>query len=73
MKAIFPAEIDGDLLKLVHLSNAFTMAPDASPLQVGDTCTSEARIISVVNSDSGKTVKVRLSSSAQLVAQTVSS
>lgn len=59
MKAIFPESIDGDLLKLVHLSNGFKMSPGAAPLRVGDVCTSEARVVSVVNSDSGKTVKVQ--------------
>ncbi|KZS94178.1 fatty acid synthase [Sistotremastrum niveocremeum HHB9708] len=58
MQAIFPETIDGDLLKLVHLSNAFRMINGASPLAVGDVCQAEARIASVANSDSGKTVKV---------------
>lgn len=58
MKAIFPSSIDGDLLKLVHLSNGFKMSPGAGPLRAGDVCTSEARVVSVVNSDSGKSVKV---------------
>lgn len=58
MKAIFPSAIDGDLLKLVHLSNGFKMVPGATPLKAGDVCTSSARVVSVVNSDSGKTVKV---------------
>lgn len=59
MKAIFPDAIDGDLLKLVHLSNGFRMVDGASPLAVGDRCSAEARVVSVVNSDSGKTVKVK--------------
>lgn len=59
MKCIFPKEIDGDLLKLVHLSNSFKMVDDATPIKIGDMCSCEARIVSVVNSDSGKTVKVR--------------
>lgn len=58
MKAIFPKSVDGDLLKLVHLSNGFKMVEGASPLHVGDICKAEARIASVINSDSGKTVKV---------------
>lgn len=33
MKAIFPAEIDGDLLKLVHLTNDFKMIDGARTLQ----------------------------------------
>ena len=35
-KPIFPRTIDGDLLKLVHLSNGFRMVPGASPLKKGD-------------------------------------
>jgi len=59
MRAIFPTNIDGDLLKLVHLSNGFKMVAGARPLQVGDVCKSEARIASVINSDSGKAVRVK--------------
>lgn len=59
MKPIFPSSIDGDLLKLVHLSNGFRIIPDAPTLQVGDLVTSTSRIESVTNSDSGKTVAVR--------------
>ncbi|KZT01368.1 fatty acid synthase [Laetiporus sulphureus 93-53] len=59
MKAIFPASIDGDILKLVHLSNGFRMVDGASPLKAGDVCKAEARIVSVINSDAGKTVKVK--------------
>ena len=59
MKSIFPAAIDGDLLKLVHLSNSFRMIEGAKPLQVGDICRPEARIVSVTNSSEGKIVKVK--------------
>ncbi|KAG8905251.1 3-oxoacyl-[acyl-carrier-protein] synthase [Tulasnella sp. 403] len=59
MKAIFPDAIDGDLLKLVHLSNGFRILPDERPLQAGDVCNAEARIISVTNTDSGKAVRVK--------------
>jgi fatty acid synthase subunit alpha len=59
MKAIFPKEIDGDLLKLVHLSNGFRMVEGATPLKAGDVCIAKARIASVVNTDAGKAVKVR--------------
>ncbi|KAG6979977.1 Fatty acid synthase subunit beta [Fusarium oxysporum f. sp. conglutinans] len=34
-KPIFPRTIDGDLLKLVHLSNQFRMIPGAEPLKKG--------------------------------------
>ncbi|PFH52946.1 hypothetical protein AMATHDRAFT_138867 [Amanita thiersii Skay4041] len=59
MKSIFPAEIDGDLLKLVHLSNGFRMMEGANPLQAGDVCKAEARIVSVTNANEGKIVKVK--------------
>jgi fatty acid synthase subunit alpha, fungi type len=59
MKSIFPGAIDGDLLKLVHLSNSFRMVEGAKPLQVGDICRPEARIVSVINSNEGKIVKVK--------------
>ena len=56
MKFIFPAAIDGDLL---NLSNSFRMIEGAKPLQVGDICCPEARIVSVTNSSEGKIVKVK--------------
>ena len=59
MRSIFPSAIDGDLLKLVHLSNGFNMVEGAMPLQVGDVCKAEARISSIVNMDAGKVVKVK--------------
>jgi len=59
MKSIFPVAIDGNLLKLVHLSNSFQMIEGAKPLQVGDICRPEARIVSVTNSSEGKIVKVK--------------
>jgi acyl dehydratase len=59
MKPIFPSTIDGDLLKLVHLSNGFRVLPGAPTLVPGDVVTSTSRIESVTNSDSGKTVSVR--------------
>ncbi|KAF8907276.1 fatty acid synthase [Gymnopilus junonius] len=59
MKSIFPAAIDGDLLKLVHLSNGFRIVDGASPLAVGDICKAEASIISVINAPEGKIVKVK--------------
>ena len=59
MQSIFPDSVDGDLLNLVHLSNGFRMVPQAGLLQVGDVCRAEAKIVSVTNSDVGKTVKVK--------------
>ncbi|KAL8243674.1 hypothetical protein R6Q59_009932 [Mikania micrantha] len=57
-KPIFPKAIDGDLLKLVHLSNGFRMMPGAQPLKVGDKLHTSARINAVINQDSGKMVEV---------------
>jgi hypothetical protein len=59
MKSIFPASIDGDLLKLVHLTNGFKLVDGAKPLKAGDICRAEAKVVSVVNGDAGKTVKVK--------------
>jgi len=59
MKAIFPTSIDGDLLKLVHMSNGFRMVDGAVPLEAGDVCRSEAKIVSVINANEGKIVKVK--------------
>ncbi|KAF7312560.1 Fatty acid synthase subunit alpha [Mycena indigotica] len=59
MKSIFPASIDGDLLRLVHLSNGFRMLDGEKPLRAGDVCKAEAKIVSVSNTDPGKVVKVK--------------
>jgi len=57
-KPIFPRTIDGDLLKLVHLSNGFRMIPGAEPLKKGDVVSTTAEINAVINQDSGKMVEV---------------
>ena len=57
-KPIFPRVIDGDLLKLVHLSNGFRMLPGAEPLKQGDVIETTAQINAVINQDSGKMVEV---------------
>ncbi|KAF7918438.1 uncharacterized protein EAE98_009681 [Botrytis deweyae] len=57
-KPIFPRTIDGDLLKLVHLSNGFRMIPGAEPLKKGDEVETTAQINAVLNQDSGKMVEV---------------
>ncbi|SPN99679.1 probable fatty-acyl-CoA synthase, beta subunit [Cephalotrichum gorgonifer] len=57
-KPIFPSKIDGDLLKLVHLSNAFRMMPGAEPLKKGDVVNTTAQINAIINQDSGKMVEV---------------
>ena len=57
-KPIFPRSIDGDLLKLVHLSNGFRMLPGASPLKKGDVLDTTAEVNAVINQESGKMVEV---------------
>jgi len=57
-KPIFPRAIDGDLLKLVHLSNGFRMLPGAEPLKKGDVVDTTAQINAVINQESGKMVEV---------------
>lgn len=57
-KAIFPRAIDGDLLKLVHLSNGFRMIPGAEPLKAGDEVETTSQINAVINQASGKMVEV---------------
>ncbi|KAL1865422.1 hypothetical protein VTK73DRAFT_5266 [Phialemonium thermophilum] len=57
-KPIFPRTIDGDLLKLVHLSNEFRMMPGAEPLKKGDVVSTTAQINAVINQESGKMVEV---------------
>jgi fatty acid synthase subunit alpha len=59
MRSIFPTTIDGDLLKLVHLSNGFRIVNGAKPLRVRDVCYAEARIASVTNTDAGNIVKAK--------------
>jgi fatty acid synthase subunit alpha, fungi type/fatty acid synthase subunit beta, fungi type len=54
-----PRLIDGDLLKLVHLANGLRAVNSARPLKPGDVCMAEARIVSVINSDIGKPVKIK--------------
>ncbi|KAL1301772.1 hypothetical protein AAFC00_005970 [Neodothiora populina] len=57
-KPIFPRTIDGDLLKLVHLSNGFRMIPGAAPLKKGDVLDTTAEVNAVINQASGKMVEV---------------
>ena len=57
-KPIFPRTIDGDLLKLVHLSNGFRMLPGATPIKKGDVLDTSAEVNAVINQESGKLVEV---------------
>ena len=58
IKSIFPKTVDGDLLKLVHLSNGYKMVPGAAPLQKDDVVSTKADIKAVLNQPSGKLVEV---------------
>lgn len=58
IRAIFPKVIDGDILRLVHLSNGFKMFPEAEPLKKGDVVTTTASLKAVMNQASGKIVEV---------------
>jgi acyl dehydratase len=57
--AILPKEIDGDLLRLVHLSNEFRMLDQSGMLEAGDDISAEAVIDAVIISEMGKTVEVK--------------
>jgi fatty acid synthase subunit beta len=57
-KPIFPRAIDGDLLRLVHLSNGFRMIPGEAPLKKGDVLDTTAQINAIINQDAGKMVEV---------------
>ncbi|TPX31149.1 hypothetical protein SmJEL517_g05464 [Synchytrium microbalum] len=57
--AILPKEIDGDLLRLVHLSNEFRMLDQSGMIEAGDDISAEAVINAVIISDAGKTVEVK--------------
>jgi len=57
-KPIFPRKIDGDLLRLVHLSNGFRMLPGAAPFKKGDKLAASSVVNAVINTDSGKMVEV---------------
>ena len=54
----FPEFVDGDLLKLVHLSNDFKVLNPTRPFRVGDMCRSTTKILAVTDNESGKTTTV---------------
>lgn len=56
-KALICKEIDGDLLKLVHVSNSYRMIPGAKPLQENDIVRFSVSIKSCVIQDNGKMVE----------------
>jgi fatty acid synthase subunit beta, fungi type len=52
-------EIDGDLLRLVHLSIEFQLLSGSKPLQIGETVEVTSTIESIIIDDPGKVVTVR--------------
>lgn len=62
-RAIFPQQVDGDLLNLVHLSNSFRCITPASssrpPLLAGDVVQTKASLTAVINQATGKLARVR--------------
>eukprot|EP01127_Copromyxa_protea_P004216 TRINITY_DN14111_c0_g1_i1.p1 TRINITY_DN14111_c0_g1~~TRINITY_DN14111_c0_g1_i1.p1 ORF type:complete len:3881 (+),score=986.19 TRINITY_DN14111_c0_g1_i1:27-11669(+) len=58
IKCLFPSSIDGDLLNLVHLSNAVRYLDNTNPLTVGDQIESKASIQSIKWLPTGKVVEV---------------
>ena len=50
--------VDGDLLRLVHLSNKYQMLSGAKPFRAGDEVRSSAAVTAVLIQDSGKLVEV---------------
>lgn len=56
MKSVFHKKIDGDLLKLVHLSNSFSMK--SSGLKIGEVVNTKSEVTSIINTPTGKQVKV---------------
>ncbi|KAI0517884.1 fatty acid synthase beta subunit [Xylaria bambusicola] len=57
--------IDADLLRLVHLSNRFTVVPGSEPFKEGQVLRSSSEITAVVIQDSGKMVEVQATVSDQ--------
>jgi fatty acid synthase subunit alpha len=58
VSALQSKEIDGDLLRLVHLSNEFKVVSPRADLKSGETLETEATIDYVQISDTGKTIQV---------------
>ena len=57
--------IDADLLRLVHLSNSFTVVPESKPFKEGQVLQSSSEVTAVIIQDSGKMVEVRATISEQ--------
>lgn len=53
------SEVDGDLLKLVHLSNIFEVAPHVDALVIGDSVEVTSHVRSLIIDENGKHVTIR--------------
>ncbi|PIA13919.1 hypothetical protein COEREDRAFT_10860 [Coemansia reversa NRRL 1564] len=58
-KCIMSPVCDGDLTRLVHLSNGFRVVPGAQPIRPDEQLTSEAQITEVLDNASGRTLRVK--------------
>ncbi|KAB2841693.1 acyltransferase domain-containing protein, partial [bacterium] len=58
IKTIFPKSIDGNIFRLLHLSNGFRVL-DPRPFQEGDKVNTSMRILEVRNLEGGKRVTVQ--------------
>ncbi|PWY77010.1 fatty acid synthase beta subunit [Aspergillus heteromorphus CBS 117.55] len=58
IKPLVIHELDGDLLQLVHRSNAFEYCPGASALRIGDSVSCHSRVQGVYVENAGKVVIV---------------
>jgi fatty acid synthase subunit beta len=59
MKCLFSNAVNGDLLRLVHLSNTYTMTPRGPALKIAQNVDVTADIVAILNQESGKVVSVR--------------
>lgn len=57
-KPLFLKALDGDLIRLVHLSNKYEAIADVEPIRVGDVVSSKARVREIANTDSGVRIEV---------------
>ncbi|KAJ3373192.1 3-oxoacyl-[acyl-carrier-protein] synthase [Allomyces arbusculus] len=59
VQPLFSTLIDGDLLKLVHLSNGFKVLAPGALVYAGDTISTKAEVASITNTPTGKKISVR--------------
>ncbi|KAJ1746765.1 fatty acid synthase alpha subunit Lsd1, partial [Coemansia sp. RSA 1821] len=58
-KCLMSPVCDGDLTKLVHVSNSFHMCPNAQAVVVGERLSSCAKITEIVDGSAGRSVRVQ--------------